>query len=149
MNPAGEPKKPIGFSDTATRDLSDPDLGPARPPVLSQDENAWCDDVIRPIVRLALRLYAKDKLSLQSVQSQSIDVEFLSRAANASGKQRALDRTADYTLSYSHDTSPFEALYAQLLQHGHQCVSHTSDAFTKTTAVFSGIEVKPSDGPQA
>lgn len=26
------------------------------------------------------------------------------------------------------------------------CVSHTTDAFTKTTAVFSRIEVKPSDG---
>jgi hypothetical protein len=37
-------------------------------------------------------------------------------------------------------------LYAQLLQHGNQCVSHTTDAFTKTTAVFSGLEVKPSDG---
>lgn len=42
--------------------------------------------------------------------------------------------------------SPFEDLYAQLLHRGHPCVSHTTDAFTKTTAVFSGIEVKPSDG---
>lgn len=43
------------------------------------------------MVRLALWLYAKGKLSLQSVQSQNIDIEFLSRAADASGKQRILD----------------------------------------------------------
>jgi hypothetical protein len=42
--------------------------------------------------------------------------------------------------------SPFEALYARLLQHGNKCVSHTTDAFTNTTAVFSGVEVKSSDG---
>jgi hypothetical protein len=41
---------------------------------------------------------------------------------------------------------PFDVLYPRLLHHGHQCISHTTDAFTKTTAVFSGIEVKPSDG---
>lgn len=158
--------KPAAFSKTATRDLSDPDLDPVVRADLEytlkkvkmifkkalhcqtrgRDENAWCDDVVRPIVRLALRLYAKGKLCVQSVQSQNIDLEFLSRAADASGKQRALDRKADYTLSYSHDASPFESLYARLLQHGNKCVSHTTDAFTKTTAVFSCIEVKPSDG---
>ncbi|CAG5152963.1 uncharacterized protein ALTATR162_LOCUS2981 [Alternaria atra] len=139
--------KPVAFSDTATHNLSDPDLDPTARAELEytlrkvkkifkkalhcqtrgRDENAWCDDVVRPM-------------------SQNIDVEFLSRAADASGKQRILDRKADYTLSYSHDTSPFEALYARLLQHGNQCISHTTDAFTKTTAVFSGVEVKPSDG---
>ena len=56
-----------------------------------------------------------------------------------------LDRKASYTLSYSHDALLFEALHARLLQHRSQCVSHTIDAFTKTTAAFSGIEVKPSD----
>lgn len=97
-------------------------------------------------MKLALRLYAKGKLSLQNVQSQNIDVKFLSRATDTSGKQRILDRKADYTLSYSHDTAPFEALYARLLQHRNQCISHTTDAFTKTTAVFSGVEVKPANG---
>ncbi|KAF2460784.1 hypothetical protein BDY21DRAFT_360842 [Lineolata rhizophorae] len=50
----------------------------------------------------------------------NIDLESLSRAADASDKQRALDRKADYTLSYSHDESPFESLYARLLQHGNK-----------------------------
>ncbi|XTI90152.1 hypothetical protein V2W45_1470205 [Cenococcum geophilum] len=110
---------PAAFSKTATRDLSDPDLDSAVRAELEyilrkmrgRDENAWCDDVVRPMVRLALRL-----------QSQNIDFEFLSRATDA-----------DYTLFYSHD-------------HGNKCVSYMTDAFTKTTAVFSGIEVEPSDG---
>lgn len=79
--------KPVAFSNTATRDLSDPDLSPTARAELEytlrkvkkihkkalhcqtkgRDENAWCDDVVRPMVRLALRLYAKDRFSLQSV----------------------------------------------------------------------------------
>ena len=79
--------KPAAFSKTATRDLSDPNLDPVVRADLEytlrkvkkifkkalhcqtkgRDENAWCDDVVRPMVKLALRLYAKGKLSLQSV----------------------------------------------------------------------------------
>ena len=79
--------KPVAFSNTATRDLSDPSLDTAARTELKytlrkvkkifkkalhcqtrgRDENAWCDDVVRPMVKLALRLYAKGKLSLQSV----------------------------------------------------------------------------------
>lgn len=79
--------KPAAFSKTATRDLSDPDLDPVVRAELEytlrkvrkifrkalhcqtrgRDENAWCDDVVRPMVRLALRLYAKGKLCVQSV----------------------------------------------------------------------------------
>ena len=79
--------KPIAFSNTATRDLSDPSLDPAARAELEytlkkvkkifkkalhcqtrgRDENAWCDDVVRPMAKLALRLYAIGRLSLQSV----------------------------------------------------------------------------------
>lgn len=79
--------KPIAFSNTATCDLSDPSLDSAARAELEytlrkvkqiykkalhcqtrgRDENAWCDNVIRPMVKLALRLYAKGKLSLQNV----------------------------------------------------------------------------------
>ncbi|KAF2028946.1 hypothetical protein EK21DRAFT_90162 [Setomelanomma holmii] len=155
--------KPSAFSKTTTRNLSDPTLDPVFRAQLEytlmkvkkifrkslhcqtsgRDENAWCDEVVRPMVRLAIRLYAGGKLCLQSVQSQNINSEFLSRSVD---KQRVLDRKADYALSYSHEVPPFDGLYPQLLHHGHQCVSHTTDAFTKTTAVFSGIEVKPSNG---
>jgi hypothetical protein len=79
--------KPVAFSNTATRDLSDPSLDPAARAELEytlkkvkkifkkalhcqtrgRDENAWCDDVVRPMAKLALRLYAIGRLSLQSV----------------------------------------------------------------------------------
>jgi hypothetical protein len=79
--------KPAAFSKTATSDLFDPALSPAMRAELEytlrkvrkifrnafycqtrgRDENAWCYDVVRPMVRLALRLYAKDKLYIQSV----------------------------------------------------------------------------------
>jgi hypothetical protein len=79
--------KPSAFSKTATRDLSDPALDPVLCAQLEytlrkakkisrkslhcqtsgRGENAWCDEVVRPMVRLALRLYAQGKLCLQSV----------------------------------------------------------------------------------
>jgi len=79
--------KPAAFSKTATRDLSDPDLDPVVCAELEytlrkvkkiyrkarhcqtrgRDENAWRDDVVRPTVRLALRLYAKGKMCIQSM----------------------------------------------------------------------------------
>ena len=79
--------KPAAFSKTATSDLSNPDHNPAVRAELEytlrkvkkifwnafycktrgRDENAWCDDVVRPMVKLALRLYAKGKLRVQSV----------------------------------------------------------------------------------
>lgn len=33
----------------------------------SRDENAWCDDVVRPLIQLAIKLHAKGKWWLQSV----------------------------------------------------------------------------------
>ena len=33
----------------------------------SRDENAWCDDVVRPLVRLAIDLYGDGKWWFQSV----------------------------------------------------------------------------------
>lgn len=79
--------KPVAFSNTATHDLSDPSLDPAARAELEytlkkvkkifkkalhcqtrgRDENVWCDDVVRPMAKLAPRLYAIGRLSLQSV----------------------------------------------------------------------------------
>lgn len=33
----------------------------------ARDENAWCDDVFCPLLRLAIKLYGKDRWWLQSV----------------------------------------------------------------------------------
>ena len=111
-----------------------------------RNENAWCDDVVRPTIKLALRLYAKGKLSLQSVQSQSVDSNFLPRLIESSREQRVLDRKIDYILSYSDDALSCEGLYTRLLQQRDEVVSHTIDAYTRTTTVFSCVEVKASDG---
>ncbi|KAF3030366.1 hypothetical protein E8E12_000933 [Didymella heteroderae] len=112
-----------------------------------RDENAWCMDVMLPLVKLALRLDGARKLWLQSVQSQNISTEFLSSVPDASGKSRVLDRKADFTLSFSHMPSPgLSDLYTRLRTANSSIVSHMADAFTRTTALFSCVEVKPASG---
>jgi hypothetical protein len=43
----------------------------------------------------------------------------------------------------------FEDLYNRLRTAGNPVVSHIADAFTKTTALFSCVEVKPASGNYA
>ncbi|EUC39726.1 hypothetical protein COCMIDRAFT_110737, partial [Bipolaris oryzae ATCC 44560] len=73
-----------------------------------------------------------------------IATKFLSSVPNASRKPRSLDRKADFTLPFSHILSlGFEDLYDRLRTAGNPIVSHTANVFTKTTALFSYIKVKP------
>ncbi|KAF2023753.1 hypothetical protein EK21DRAFT_118475 [Setomelanomma holmii] len=112
-----------------------------------RDENAWCIDVIQPLVKLALRLDGEGKLWLQSVQSQAITTQFLSSVPDASGRPRVLDRKADFTLSFSHMPSPgFNDLYSRLRVANTSVISHMADAFTRATALFSCVEVKAANG---
>ncbi|KAF2634935.1 hypothetical protein P280DRAFT_523597 [Massarina eburnea CBS 473.64] len=112
-----------------------------------RDENAWCMDVVKRLVKLALKLEGRGKFWLQSVQSQAIDATFLSSVPDTACKSRLLDRKADFTLSFSHRPSPgFEDLYSRLRCAGNPTISHMADAFTKTTALFSCVEVKPANG---
>jgi hypothetical protein len=78
-------------------------------------------------------------------QTQAIEPDYLSIDSKTG---RRLDRKADFALSYSHEASDLSDLYARLLPRI-SAVSHVSDAFTKTTALFSGIEVKPADGDKS
>ncbi|KAJ4286960.1 hypothetical protein N0V90_012840 [Kalmusia sp. IMI 367209] len=103
-----------------------------------RDENAWCQVVIQPLMELALKLSGNGKMLLQSVQTQAIDSEYLSIDPIT---MRRLDRKADFTFSYSHEEDGLAALYARLRPRN-PVVSHTLDAFTSKTAVFSGIQVK-------
>ena len=65
----------------------------------------------------------------------------------ASAKLCILDRKADFTLSFSHKPSPgFGDVYSRLRTANNHVISHMVDAFTRTTALFSCIEVKPADG---
>jgi hypothetical protein len=67
--------------------------------------------------------------------------------SDAPSKLRLLDRKADFTLSFSHMPSPgFEDLYGRLRAADNSVVSHMADVFTKTTALFSCVEVKPASG---
>ncbi|KAF1962894.1 hypothetical protein CC80DRAFT_530789 [Byssothecium circinans] len=104
-----------------------------------RDENAWCDDVVRPLVHLAIEF-----------QSQSINPLYLSTIAapslSDSRRRKLMDRKTDYVLSYSHRHSNISALYRRLDAVNNREIGHTLDTFTKRTALFSGFEVKPASG---
>ncbi|KAJ4286952.1 hypothetical protein N0V90_012832 [Kalmusia sp. IMI 367209] len=115
-----------------------------------RDENAWCDDVVRPLVHLAMELYGNNRWWFQSVQSQSINPLYLSSivapSSTDSGRRKLMDRKIDYVLSYSHRHSDISALYGRLDAVNNREIGHTLDTFTKRTALFSGFEVKSASG---
>ncbi|KAI1529753.1 hypothetical protein PtrSN002B_011094 [Pyrenophora tritici-repentis] len=115
-----------------------------------RDENAWCDDVVRRLVHLAMELDGSDRWWFQSVQTQSINPRYLSTlpaySLVDSGRRKHMDRKTDYVLSYSHRHPDISALYKRLDAVNNREIGHTIDAFTKRTALFSGFEVKPASG---
>ncbi|KAH7119534.1 hypothetical protein B0J11DRAFT_440129, partial [Dendryphion nanum] len=72
----------------------------------SRDENAWCDDVVRPLIHLTMELYGNGRWWFQSVQSQSINPLYLSTIPAPTptdpSRRKPIDRKTDYVLSYSH-----------------------------------------------
>ncbi|KAF2728471.1 hypothetical protein EJ04DRAFT_97312 [Polyplosphaeria fusca] len=90
-------------------------------------------------------MYGKGKWLLQSVQSQSINPNYLS-ISTTGGKNKIIDRKTDYTLSYSHRDADVSSLYTRLAATYDDDVSHVMNASTKRTAVFSGLEIKASYG---
>jgi len=133
-----------------------------------RDENAWCDDVVRPLIRLAIKLYGKGRWWMQSVyvpllsrfptthnlsvfsQSQPINPCYLSAipAPTPSNPTRCktVDRKTDYILSYSHRDPTISALYKRLEDAWKSEIGYTLDPFTKRTAAFSNFEIKNPDG---
>ena len=127
-----------------------------------KDENAWCLDVVQPILLAGLR--GTSKLHLTSVyvlaawriciqaltdrpsfrQSQQIDPALLPIAKNSLAR---INKKTDYTFCFScGDPEVFE-LYQQVSLGGHGYeIGPTTDAFTKRTILFSGVEVKSNDG---
>ncbi|KAF2106054.1 hypothetical protein BDV96DRAFT_339319 [Lophiotrema nucula] len=112
----------------------------------NRDENAWCYDVVWPLLLLAIALYGDKRWWLQSVQTQSIESAYLSTVPAPNGKDKAIDRKTDFVLAYSHRHHELSALYERLRAANHDVISHTTDPFTKRTALFSGLEVKPDYG---
>jgi hypothetical protein len=87
-------------------------------------------------------------------QSQTINPQYLSLVPSPSrsnpDKLAPIERKTDFVFSYSHLPSPgFESLYDRLRAANNAEVGHTTDTFTKRTALFSGIEVKPTSGDKA
>ncbi|KAF2015111.1 hypothetical protein BU24DRAFT_493574 [Aaosphaeria arxii CBS 175.79] len=116
-----------------------------------RDENAWSDEVVRPLIQLAIDLHGKGRWWMQNIKSQFIDPAYLSTVLapidGDSSRYKAVDRNVDYALSYSHHSKPgYLGLYNVLNGRGKGKVGPTTDKFTKTTAVFSGIEVKSAGG---
>ncbi|KAF1363471.1 hypothetical protein EJ07DRAFT_173284 [Lizonia empirigonia] len=112
-----------------------------------RDENAWCFGVIWPLIELATTIHGKNQWQTESVQSQSINPQYLSRiSSSSSSKDRCLTRKTDFCFSYSYLNPHFCELYKQLEAAKAMPVSHTTDNFTSRTFLFSGIEVKPENG---
>lgn len=87
-------------------------------------------------------------------QSQTINPQYLSLVPSPSpsnpDKLAPIERKTDFVFSYSHFPSPgFQSLYDRLRVANNAEVGHTTDTFTKRTALFSGIEVKPPSGDMA
>jgi hypothetical protein len=87
-------------------------------------------------------------------QSQTINPQYLSLVPSPlpsnPDKLAPVERKTDFVFSYSHLPSPgFESLYDRLRAANNVEVGHTTDTFTKRTALFSGIEVKPMSGDKA
>ncbi|KAK5019301.1 hypothetical protein LTR39_000457 [Cryomyces antarcticus] len=82
-------------------------------------------------------------LQLKSVQSQAIDPMLLPQMPN---KVR-INRKADYALAFSCRKEDILSVYEKVSLGGHGYnLSQTTDAFTKRVALFSGLEVKQSNG---
>ncbi|KAE8351284.1 hypothetical protein BDV28DRAFT_137442 [Aspergillus coremiiformis] len=134
------------ISDTALdamwRDLEEIRLEARYCDIYGKDENAWCLDVVQPILRSSLK--DKPQLQLTNVQSQQIDGDLLPIVKN---NLTRINKKADYSFSFSCRDPEVCDLYERvsLGGPGYQ-LSHTTDAFTKRTILFSGIEVKADDG---
>ncbi|KAI8930556.1 hypothetical protein NX059_012166 [Plenodomus lindquistii] len=110
----------------------------------NKDENAWCLDVVVPLLDLALVLHGRDSFRCESVQSQSIQPAYLPRAVDPlSNTEKYLFRKTDFCFCYSHLHPEYAALYDRLQN---ATISHTMENFTQAAALFSGIEIKPPNG---
>ncbi|KAF2468393.1 uncharacterized protein BDR25DRAFT_344352 [Lindgomyces ingoldianus] len=114
-----------------------------------RDENAWCFDVVYPLLELAIKLHGKDKWRCESVQSQSLSPRYLSSIPDPTHtsptRMKTLYRKTDFCFSTSRLDPAFASLYDHL-ERTYPEVSHTTDNFTSRVALFSGIEVKPENG---
>jgi len=107
-----------------------------------KDENAWCLDVVQPI--LSSQFHGTNQLQLLSVQSQQINTSLLPMMRNNTSR---INRKTDYAFSFSCRDPEIFKLYQEVSLGGQGYeIGQTTDAFTKRVILFSGVEVKPDDG---
>ncbi|KAE8153589.1 hypothetical protein BDV25DRAFT_21724 [Aspergillus avenaceus] len=106
-----------------------------------QDENAWCSGVIQMILQKGIKRHTI--LQLKNVQSQTIDPNLLPRMRD----KHPVSKKVDYTFAFSIREPQVTETYDHfLIASPHQTLSQTTDPFTKRVALFSGVEVKQSNG---
>ena len=127
-----------------------------------KDENAWCLDVVQPI--LSSQFHGANQLQLLSVQvlysgllinlttdqrfvlrqSQQINASLLPMMRNNPSR---INKKTDYAFSFSCRDPEIFKLYQEVSLGGQGYeIGQTTDAFTKRVILFSGVEVKPDDG---
>ncbi|KAL3439937.1 hypothetical protein BJX65DRAFT_315282 [Aspergillus insuetus] len=106
-----------------------------------QDENSWGTGVVQAILRRGVKRHPI--LQWKNVQTQSIDPGLLPRLPH----KNAVSKKVDYTFAFSIRDPQVKDIYNDFWNtFPDQTVSQTTDPFTKRVALFSGIEVKQSNG---
>ncbi|KAL4912581.1 hypothetical protein BDW62DRAFT_214895 [Aspergillus aurantiobrunneus] len=106
-----------------------------------QDENAWGSGVIQMVLRRGIK--PQTFLQVKNIQTQNIDPCLLPRLPH----KNALSKKVDYTFAFSIRHPQVKETYKNFWNASpDQTVSQTTDPFTKRVALFSGLEVKQSNG---
>ncbi|KAJ5249497.1 hypothetical protein N7524_011813 [Penicillium chrysogenum] len=107
----------------------------------NQDENAWGSGVIQSILKIGAKHHPI--LHVKNVQTQTIDPLLLPRLPH----KTRVSRKIDYAFAFSVRDQQIKNMYDSVaIALPNQTISHTTDPFTKRVALFSGIEVKQSNG---
>ncbi|PLB51607.1 hypothetical protein P170DRAFT_422603 [Aspergillus steynii IBT 23096] len=105
-----------------------------------QDENAWGSGVIQAVLQRGVK---RRILQVKNVQTKNIDPCLLPRLPH----KNAVSKKVDYTFAFSVRDPQVKETYNNFWNaFPDQTVSQTTDPFTKRVALFSGIEVKQSNG---
>ncbi|KAI9035299.1 uncharacterized protein KD926_003772 [Aspergillus affinis] len=106
-----------------------------------QDENAWGAGVIQPILKMGIRHHPI--LQVKNVQTQTISPSLLPRLPH----KCRVSRKVDYAFAFSARNRRVKTTYDDFaIASPDPTISQTTDPFTKRIAIFSGVEVKQSNG---
>ncbi|KAL5116189.1 hypothetical protein ACEQ8H_005966 [Pleosporales sp. CAS-2024a] len=106
-----------------------------------KDASAWTLDVVLPLLDIAFMLHGRDRFRRELVQMQPIQDVYIPSAVHhkVHDREQLFFRNADLCFCYSHLHPKYSALYARL---PNATLSHTTNVFTRSAALYSGIAVK-------